>query len=84
MNGFAMVRSFDEAGYFETRVILMILALAISLFFAFKKEDNNYIVIFISSTIFFGIVELLLFSLGMRAEGWTIYSCILMNSKKKV
>jgi len=67
-----MVRSFDEAGYYETRVILMILALAISLFFAFKKEDNNYIVIFISSTIFFGIVELLLFSLGMRAEGWTI------------
>ena len=67
-----MVRSFDEAGYFETRVILMILALAISLFFAFKKEDNNYIVIFISSTIFFGIVELILFSLGMRAEGWTI------------
>ena len=56
-----MVRSFDEAGYFETRVILMILALAISLFFAFKKEDNNYIVIFISSTIFFGIVELILF-----------------------
>jgi MFS family permease len=72
MDGFAMVRSFDEAGYFESRVILMILALAISLFFAFKKEDNNYIVIFISSTIFFGIVELILFSLGMRAEGWTV------------
>jgi MFS family permease len=72
MDGFAMVRSFDEAGYFESRVILMILALAISLFFAFKKEDNNYVVIFISSTIFFGIVELILFSLGMRAEGWTV------------
>jgi hypothetical protein len=72
MNGFAMVRSFDEAGYFETRVILMMLALAISLFFALKKDDNNYIVIFISATIFFGIVELILFSLGMRAEGWTV------------
>ncbi len=67
-----MVRSFDEAGYFETRVLLMIIALAISLFFAFKKEDNNYIVIFISSTIFFGIVELILSSLGMRAESWTV------------
>ena len=67
-----MVRSFDEAGYFETRVLLMLIALAISLFFAFKKEDNNYIVIFISSTIFFGIVELILSSLGMRAESWTV------------
>jgi len=26
-----MVRSFDEAGYFETRVILMIIALAITI-----------------------------------------------------
>ena len=67
-----MVRSFDEAGYFETRVILMIIALTVSLFFALKKEDNNYIIMFISSTIFFGIVELILFSLGMRAEGWTV------------
>jgi len=72
MDGLAMVRSFDEAGYYETRIILMILALAISLFFAFKKEDNNYIVIFISSTIFFGIVELVLSSLGARAETWRI------------
>ncbi|MBD3340635.1 MAG: hypothetical protein GF353_16120, partial [Candidatus Lokiarchaeota archaeon] len=72
MNGFAMVRSFDEAGYFETRLILMMIALAISLFFAFKRGDNNYIVIFVSSTIFFGIVELILFLLGMRAEAWGV------------
>ena len=72
MDGFAMVRSFDEAGYYETRVILMILALFIALFFYFKKDDRNYIIIFISSTIFFGIVELIMFSLGMRAEAWRL------------
>ena len=67
MDGLAMVRSFDEAGYFETRLILMLLALFISLFFYFKKEDKNYIVMFISSTIFFGFVELIMLLLGMRA-----------------
>lgn len=72
MDEFAMVRSFDEAGYFETRLILMLLALVISLFFYFKKEDKNYLVIFISSTIFFGFVELLLLLFGMRAEAWRI------------
>ena len=72
MDGFAMVRSFDEAGYHETRIVLMILALTISLFFALKKDDKNYIVIFLSSTIFFAIVELIMLIVGLRAEAWRI------------
>jgi hypothetical protein len=72
MDNFVMIRSFDHAGYYETRLILMILALSIALFFAFKKKDTNYIVIFLSSAFFFGIVELILYVLGMRTELFTI------------
>jgi MFS family permease len=72
MDGFAMVRSFDEAGYHETRMVLMILALAISLYFAFKKDDKNYIVMFLSATIFFAFVELIMLIVGLRADAWRI------------
>ena len=67
-----MVRTFDHSGYFETRFILMLLALTLALYFYFKKENKNYLVIFISATIFFGIVELVLQLLGMREEGFSI------------
>ncbi|MHA1762924.1 MAG: hypothetical protein ACTSYC_04090 [Promethearchaeota archaeon] len=72
MDNFAMVRNFDQAGYYETRMILLIFALALSLYFMTKKKDKNYIVIFLSSAIFFSIVELIMTILGMRAENWTI------------
>ncbi len=67
-----MVRSFDQSGYYETRMLLMVVALIISVYFYIKKEDKNYLVIFISSALFFGIVELVLFLLGMRAEEYAI------------
>ncbi|MHA1689838.1 MAG: hypothetical protein ACTSUN_10980 [Promethearchaeota archaeon] len=68
-----MVRNFDQAGYHETRVILLVFALALSLYFMTKKKYKNYLIIFFSSAIFFGIVELILIILGMRgAENWAI------------
>lgn len=51
MNYF-MLRSFDHAGYYETRLILMAAGLAVAVWFAARRRDFRYTVVFASGVFF--------------------------------
>lgn len=67
-----MLRSFDHAGYYETRLLLMIVALAIAIAFAIRKRDYRYLVIFASGVVFQAWMEYSLQWRGMRGASYSL------------
>jgi len=63
-----MIRNFDHAGYYETRLLLMIVAFAVALFFLIKRNDRNYLVMFLSGAFWQGFMELILKLMGLRGD----------------
>ena len=43
---YLMLRNFDQAGYYETRLILMIVSLAVASYFVYYKQDRRFLQIF--------------------------------------
>ena len=66
-----MLRSFDHAGYYETRSLLALLALGIALYFWTKRRDARYLVMFVSGVVFQAFLEWYLQSGGARGAGST-------------
>ncbi len=44
---YLMLRNFDQSGYYETRLILMIISLAVVAYFFYYKQDRRFLLIFV-------------------------------------
>lgn len=71
MNYF-MLRSFDHAGYYETRLLLAVIGLAVALYFALRQRDSRLLVMFVSGVVFQAVLETLLQSRGLRGAGYSL------------
>lgn len=67
-----MLRSFDHAGYYETRLILMTAGLAVGLYFGARRNDYRYLIIFASGVFFQTVLEYLLQRRGMRGANYSL------------
>lgn len=63
---FWMIRTFDQTGYYETRLILLAINLAIACYFIYYKRDQRFLVMFASGAILQTIIEYYLQFRGMR------------------
>ncbi len=63
---FWMIRTFDHAGYYETRLILLAINLAIACYFIYYKRDQRFLVMFASGAILQTIIEYALQFGGLR------------------
>lgn len=43
---YLMLRNFDQAGYYETRLILMVISLAVAAYFFYYKQDRRFLLMF--------------------------------------
>lgn len=43
---YLMLRNFDQAGYYETRLILMVVSLAVASYFVYYKQDRRFLQMF--------------------------------------
>lgn len=70
-SGFYLVRSFDFGGYYETRVLLALAALAVALW-RLREGDRRFLIVFVSGFLFQGLMEYYLAALGQRGAGFGI------------
>ena len=68
----AMIRSFDHAGYYETRVILVVIVMLLSLYYLMRRGDGNYLVMILCGAFFQGMMELSLKGMGLRGQAYTL------------
>jgi len=61
-----MLRTFDQAGYSETRLILMLVSLAVAAYFLYYKRDRRYLLIFGCGVLLHTLMEFCLQWQGMR------------------
>ncbi len=67
-----MVRTFDHAGYYETRLVLALAAIAFSVYFALRKQDRSFGLMFVCGVILQGLMEYSLLLLRLRGEGYSL------------
>ena len=67
-----MIRSFDHAGYYETRLILLVTVTLLSLFYLVRKGDGNYLAMLLFGALFQGLMELTLKYMGLRGQAYTL------------
>lgn len=67
-----IVRSFDHAGYYETRFLLLLIGLTVVAYFSLRKRDHRYLVAFSSGVVFQGLLEWSLAALGLRGKGYSL------------
>jgi hypothetical protein len=67
---FYMVRTFDHAGYYETRLVLAILALVVAAYFLIERRDSRFLVIMLSGVIFQALLEYRLQAAGLRGADY--------------
>jgi hypothetical protein len=48
---YLMLRTFDQAGYYETRLILTLISLGVAAYFLYYKRDRRYLLIFCSGVL---------------------------------
>jgi hypothetical protein len=70
MTSYYMLRSFDHAGYYETRLILMFVAMALAFHALRRKQDSRYLVMLISGVFFQALMEYILQVTWMRGPGY--------------
>ena len=68
-----MVRTFDHAAYYETRLILSAVCLALACYFAYYKRDRRYLIAFASGAILQALTEYLLQWNGLRGVDYTLW-----------
>lgn len=66
-----MARTFDHAGYYETRLVLAALAFAAALFFGRRRGDWRFMIMFASGVLFQGILEWNLELFELRGSAFT-------------
>jgi hypothetical protein len=66
-----MIRSFDHAGYYETRLILMVIGLLVAGVRA-ARGDHRYLMMFATGVVFQALLELLIMSLGLRGARYRL------------
>jgi hypothetical protein len=66
-----MVRSFDHAGYYETRLVLMVVGLFVAGQRA-ARGDRRYLIMFTSGVVFQALLEGLIMALGLRGTGYRL------------
>lgn len=67
---FWMIRTFDHEGYYETRLILMAVSLAVACYFAYYRVDRRFLLMFASGAVFQTIIEyVLLFRVLRTGDG---------------
>lgn len=69
---FWMLRTFDQSGYYETRLILMAFSLAVAGYFAYYKRDQRFITMFVCGAVLQMVTEYLLQLGGMRGAEYSI------------
>ncbi len=67
---YSMVRTFDHAGYYETRLILMLITLGIAIYKYRFKGDRRFLIIFASGALLLTVTEYLLQLNGLRGAGY--------------
>ncbi len=67
-----MTRTFDHAGYYETRLLLALVAIAVATWFWRTKNDRNYWIMLASGVFFQGAMEWLLGLAGMRGPDYSL------------
>lgn len=63
---YLMLRNFDQAGYYETRLILAVISLAVAAYFIYYKRDRRYLLIFGSGILLHLLMEYWLRLRGLR------------------
>lgn len=66
---FVIVGNFDQAAYYETRVVLMVTGALVALYHLVSKRESRYLVIFLSGALLMGVTEHLLAREGLRGAG---------------
>src|SRR5262245_4655996 len=69
---FWMIRTFDHAGYYETRLILMAISLVIACYFAYYKPDRRFLLMFASGAMLQTIIEYVVLFDGLRVGAPTV------------
>jgi len=72
MNTYYMLRSFDHAGYYETRSVLMIVAIVVAIVFLRTRGDRRYLVMLASGVIFQAALEYYLQFNNLRGAGYSL------------
>jgi hypothetical protein len=67
-----MTRTFDHAGYYETRMLLALLAVVIATWFLRAKNDRNYWIMLASGVFFQGAMEWGLGLAGLRGPDFSL------------
>lgn len=67
-----MVRNFDHAGYYETRLVLAALGLTFALWRLFAARDGRYLLMFSCGVLFQAGIELSLSQRGLRGAGYNL------------
>jgi len=67
-----MTRTFDHAGYYETRLVLAIVAIAVATWFLKKRSDRSYWIMLASGVLFQGAMEWGLGLAGMRGPDYSL------------
>jgi hypothetical protein len=69
---YLMLRSYDQAGYYETRLILAIISLAVAVYFIYYKSDRRFLLMFGSGVLLQTLMEFGLQSRELRGVDPTI------------
>jgi hypothetical protein len=64
---FWMIRTFDHAGYYETRLILLAINLLIACYFVYYQRDRRFLLMFASGALLQTIIEFVLQFGGLRS-----------------
>jgi len=67
---YLMVRTYDHAGYHETRLILMLVALGFALYRFYYRSDRRFLIIFASGAALMSFSEYMMQILALRGTGY--------------
>jgi hypothetical protein len=67
-----MVRTFDHSGYYETRLLLALVATGVALYFVITRRDYRFAVILVSGVFFQALLEYRLQAGGLRGAAYEL------------
>lgn len=67
-----MLRTFDHTGFYETRLILLVIGLAVAGYFFYYKRDRRFLILFASGALFQTVMEYALQTQGQRGADYHV------------
>jgi len=67
-----MVRTFDHGGYYETRLLLALIAIGVALYTLIARRDSRFVVILLSGVLFQTLLEYRLQAGGLRGAAYEL------------